>query len=118
MLAVGGGARNTRRRRRERGCSVGHCRCRAMRQSERRGREVTVAIHGAWPADVRCYDVCESWRYCRATANELALAAGGGARPTRRRRREHGWFAGSCCRAQRQPVRRRGDVTLAIQGAR
>ena len=53
VLAAGGGARQARWRRRDHGCCVGHCRRRGWWQLERRGRDVTLAIHGARPADVR-----------------------------------------------------------------
>ena len=53
VLATGGGTRQARRRRREHGCYVGHCCRRAWRQLECRGRDLTLAIHGARPADVR-----------------------------------------------------------------
>ena len=97
VLAAGGGSRRARRCRREHGFCVGHC-CR-WRQLERRGRDVTLAIHGAGPADVRgCCDSC-GWSYRRATAGVVVLAAGGGARQARRRRREHGCCVGHCCRS-------------------
>ena len=89
------------------------------RQLERRGRDVTLAIHGARPADVReRRDSC-GWRYRRATADELVLAAGGGTRQARRRRREHGCCVGHGCRRVWRQLERRGrDVTLAIHGTR
>ena len=49
VLAAGGGTRQARRRRREHGCCVGRCCRRVWRQLERRGRNVTFAIHGARP---------------------------------------------------------------------